>query len=53
MSVKENEPDIVWYDAIKDLSDLSICKVLAKIEDLKTYLESDTVRVVVVDGEDY
>jgi hypothetical protein len=53
MSAKKQEKDIELYNQVAALSDLDICKFLAEIENLQTYVQMGTVRVVVVDGDDY
>lgn len=45
--------DFAWYEVVKSLSDINICKALANVEGLSTYIQSDLVRIVVPDGDDY
>lgn len=53
MTAKEKDLEVDWHNTVVALSDLSICKVLAKIEELQTYVHLNTVRVVAPDGDDY
>lgn len=41
------------YDKVIALTDLEICQQLATIEGLQTYIQFDSVRVQVTDGDDY
>ena len=52
MTIKK-EQDLAWFKQVESLSDLSICKILAELEGLQTYVQFETVRVVVADGDDY
>lgn len=53
MSTEKKDLEIAWFEQVESLSDLAICKVLANIEGLHTYVQFDIVRVVVTDGDDY
>lgn len=50
---KEKDLEVAWCNIVEALSDLAICKALAKIEELQAYVQSDTLWVVVTDGNDY
>ena len=53
MQPETDKKDLVMCRKVKALSDLEICKLLADIEGLKTYVQLDSVRVSVPDGDDY
>lgn len=53
MQTETDKQDLVMFCKVKALSDLEICKHLADIEGLQTYVQLDSVRVNVPDGDDY
>tara|TARA_R110002033_G_scaffold135713_6_gene175480 strand:+ start:30772 stop:31179 length:408 start_codon:yes stop_codon:yes gene_type:complete len=53
VKLKDQTQDILMFNKVMALSDVEICKYIAEIEGLSTYVQSGSVRVMVTDGDDY
>ena len=53
MKAKTQDGDLVMFNKVMALSDFDICKFLSETEGLQTYIKSGSVRVVVLEGDDY
>lgn len=53
MSAQEDQKDLAMYRKVKALSELEICIYLAQIEGLQIYVQFNSVRVNVAEGDDY